>query len=323
MARVEPTGGCRSVRGVAAHSHTDGHSHGTAAAGQRTRLTIVLGITVVILIAEVVGGLMAHSLVLLADAGHMAADAAGIGLSLLAVIWAQKPATNARTFGYQRAEILAAVVNAVVLFSLGAFLIVEAVRRLLDPGTADPLVMAVFGVVAVLGNGLSLTLLAKGQAESLNVRGAYLEVFSDLLGAAAVLVAAAVIAGTGFQRADPLASLGISLLILPRTVRLLREAVDVLLEATPRGVDLDDVRAHLLETHGVVGVHDLHVWTITSGLPVLSAHVVVEDALWHDGTAPQVLDRLGDCLGGHFDVTHSTFQLESAEHAAHEAELHR
>lgn len=295
---------------------------GTAAAGQRRRLTVVLAITVTVLAAEVVGGLLAHSLVLLADAGHLAADAAGIGLSLLAVVWAQKPPTPERTFGYQRAEILAAVVNAVALFGLGAFLVVEAVRRLLDPGTSDPAVMTVFGVVAVLGNGASLALLSRGQGESLNVRGAYLEVMSDLLGAAAVLVAAAVIAGTGFQRADPLASLLIALLILPRTVRLLREAVDVLLEATPRGVDMDEVRAHLLGAEGVVGVHDLHVWTITSGNPVLSAHVVVADALWQNGTVTQVLDRLGECLHGHFDLTHSTFQLESAEHAAHEQELH-
>ena len=302
-----------------------GHAHdhapaGTAAAGQRGRLTLVLGITVTILVAEVIGGLLAHSLVLLADAGHMAADAAGIGLSLLAVIWAAKPTTAQRTFGYQRAEILAAVVNAVVLFGLGAFLLVEAVRRLLDPGTAEPGLMAVFGVVAVLGNATSLTLLARGQGESLNIRGAYLEVLSDLLGAAAVLVAAAVIAATGFQQADPLASLLIATLILPRTVKLLREAVDVLLEATPRGVDLDDVREHILTTPGVLGVHDLHAWTITSGNPVLSAHVVVDEELWYDGTAPQVLDRLGQCLHGHFDLRHSTFQLEAAGHADHEHE---
>jgi cobalt-zinc-cadmium efflux system protein len=245
----------------------------------------------------------------------MAADAAGIGLSLLAVIWAQKAPTSQRTFGYERAEILAAVVNAVVLFGLGALLVVEAVRRLLDPGTAHPGVMALFGLVAVAGNAVSLGLLARGKDSSLNLHGAHLEVLSDLLGAAAVLVAAGVIA-------DPLASLLIALLILPRTVRLLREAVDVLLEATPRGVDLDEVRTQMLGTAGVVGVHDLHVWTITSGNPVLSAHVVVEDALWHDGTATQVLDRLGACLHDNFDLLHSTFQLESAEHAAHERELH-
>lgn len=301
------------------HDHDHG---GTAAAGQRGRLTLVLGITVTVLTAEVIGGLWSGSLVLLADAGHMAADAAGIGLSLLAVVWAARPATSKRSFGYQRAEILAAVVNAVVLFGLGAFLIVEAVRRLAHPGQPEPGIMAVFGGIAVLANGISLLLLRRGQSESLNIRGAYLEVMSDLLGAAAVLVAALVIATTGFTRADPLASLTISLLIIPRTVKLLREAVDVLLEATPKGVDLDDVREHILETPGVVSCHDLHAWTITSGVPVLSAHVVVDDRLWTDGTAAQVLDRLSDCLHGHFDVEHSTFQIEQDTHSDHEAVLH-
>lgn len=304
---------------MGSHSHDHG---GTAASAQRGRLTLVFGITVTILLAEVVGGFLGHSLVLLADAGHMGADAAGIGLSLLAIVWATRPATAERSFGYQRAEILAAVVNAVVLFGLGAYLLVEGVRRLLHPGAPHPGVMAVFGAVAVAGNGISLWLLRRGQADSLNVRGAYLEVLSDLLGAAAVLVAAAVIARTGFDRADPLASLLISVLIIPRTLRLLKDAVDVLLEATPKGVDLDDVRQHILSTDGVVSCHDLHAWTITSGVPVLSAHVVIDDALWTNGTAPQVLDRLADCLQGHFDLEHSTFQLEQATHFDHEAVLH-
>ena len=303
----------------------DGHQHDHGAAtgsDRRRRLVLVLGMTVALLLAEAAGGLFAHSLVLLSDAGHLLADAAGLGLSLLAVVWAGKPPTSKRTFGYQRAEILAAVLNAVVLFALGAFLLVEAGRRLIDPGASKPTVMAVFGVIALLGNGTSLLLLSRGQDESLNLRGAYLEVFSDLLGAVAVLLAAAVIATTGFQRADPIASLLISLLIIPRTVKLLREAVDVLLEATPRGTDLDEVRAHILETPGVVSCHDLHAWTITSGTPVLSAHVVVSDEVWSSGRAPQLLDQLCACLRGHFDMEHSTLQLEQATHADHESVLH-
>lgn len=208
------------------HGHSHDHQVGTAAAAQRGRLTVVLAITVSVLVLEVVGGVLAHSLVLLADAAHMGADAAGIGLSLLAVVFAGRPATSTRTFGYQRAEILAAVVNAVVLLVLGAFILVEAVRRLLDPGEAHPGLMLAVGVVAVLGNGTSLLLLQRGQGESLNVRGAYLEVLADLLGAVAVLIAAAVIAGTGWQRADPLASLLIGVLIVPRTLRLLKQAVN-------------------------------------------------------------------------------------------------
>ena len=186
-----------------------GHNHGgaTATGAQRGRLSVVLAITLTLFFLEVLGGLLAHSLVLFADAAHMAADSAGVGLSLLAVLWAARPASSKRTFGYQRAEILAAVFNAVLLFGLGAFIVVEAIRRMVNPGSAQPGIMAVFGVLALFGNGVSLSLLARGQGKSLNVRGAYLEVLSDLLGAAAVLIAAAVIAFTGFQRADPLASL--------------------------------------------------------------------------------------------------------------------
>ena len=302
--------------------HDHGHGTATATSGQRGRLAVVLGITVIILAVEVVGGVLAHSLVLIADAGHMATDAAGIGLSLLAVWFAGRPSSDARTFGYQRAEILAAVTNAVLLFGVGAFILVEAARRLAHPETATPGLMVVFGVIALAGNAASLTLLRRGQGQSLNVRGAFLEVLSDLLGAAAVLVAAAVIAGTGFQRADALASIFIGVLILPRTARLLRDAVDVLLEAAPKNVDLAEVRGHICETPGVLDVHDLHAWTITSGIPVLSAHVVIADTALADGGGARVLDSLADCLAGHFDVEHCTFQLEPASHLDHEHATH-
>ncbi|MHB1509333.1 MAG: cation diffusion facilitator family transporter [Acidimicrobiales bacterium] len=302
------------------HSHDHGAS--TAAGAERRRLTLVLGITVTVLAAEIIGGVLAHSLVLIADAGHMAADAAGIGLSLLAVWFAGRPTSETRTFGYQRAEILAAVVNAVLLFGVGAFILIEAARRLARPETSTPALMVVFGVIALAGNAASLALLRRGQAESLNVRGAFLEVISDLLGAAAVLVAAAVIASTGFERADALASILIGALILPRTVKLLRDAIDVLLEATPKHVDLTEVRDHIRETPGVIDVHDLHAWTITSGNSVLSAHVVVAEEALSDGGGARVLDRLVECLAGHFDVDHCTFQLEPASHRDHEHAAH-
>jgi cobalt-zinc-cadmium efflux system protein len=302
--------------------HDHGHGTATATGGQRGRLAAVLGITLTILAVEVVGGVLAHSLVLIADAGHMATDAAGIGLSLLAVWFAARPSSDARTFGYQRAEILAAVINAVLLFGVGAFILVEAVRRLAHPETATAGLMVVFGVIALAGNAASLALLRQGQGQSLNVRGAFLEVLSDFLGAAAVLVAAAVIAGTGFERADGLASIFIGVLILPRTVKLLRDAVDVLLEATPKNVNLAEVRGHICETPGVLDVHDLHAWTITSGIPVLSAHVVISDAALADGGGARLLDRLAECLAGHFDVEHCTFQLEPASHLDHEHATH-
>jgi cobalt-zinc-cadmium efflux system protein len=178
--------------------------------------------------------------------------------------------------------------------------------------------MIAFGAIALAGNGVSLLLLRRGQAESLNVRGAFLEVASDMFGAIAVIGTALVVAATGFTRADPIASIAVALLIVPRAWRLLRDAVDVLLEASPRGIDLTDVRTHLTALDGVMGVHDLHAWTITSGLPVLSAHVVVDPGVLANGRSAAMLDALQACLQGHFDVEHSTFQLEPASHAGHE-----
>ncbi|WP_366526729.1 cation diffusion facilitator family transporter [Ferrimicrobium sp.] len=305
---------------------TPGHGHhvppATAGSLHRGRLKSVLGISLTVLVAEVVGGLMGHSLALLADAGHVATDVAGIGLSLLGIWFARRPSSDARTFGYQRAEIFAAVINAVLLFSVGVFIIVEAILRLFHPEVASAGVMTVFGVVALVGNGLSLAILRPGQGESLNIRGAFLEALSDLLGAIAVLLAAGIIAVTGFERADAIASLLIGILILPRTVKLLRDTVDVLLEATPRDINMAEIRDHIRSTPGVLAVHDLHVWTITSGNPVLSAHVVIEDVLFDHGGAGTVLDELGKCLSGHFDVEHCTFQLEPARHRQHEPTTH-
>lgn len=290
----------------------------SAAAAHRVRLLAVFGITVAILATEVVGGLLAGSLALLADAGHMLTDASGIGLSLLAIWFAGRPATPRRSFGYYRLEILAAVANAVLLFGVSGFVLFESGRRLAHPPPVAAGLMLVFAVLAVAGNGASMWLLRRGQAESLNVRGAFLEVLSDLMGALAVLIAAVVIALTGFKAADPIASGLIGLSILPRTWKLLRDAVDVLLEATPRGVDLAEVRRHIVEMPGVSDVHDLHAWTITSGINVVSAHVVC------DGTAdaPTVLDRLCDCLSGDFDIEHSTFQLETADRRRIEETAH-
>jgi cobalt-zinc-cadmium efflux system protein len=287
-------------------------------ADHRRRLAIVLAITGAVLAVEVAGAFVSGSLVLLADAGHMATDAAGIGMSLLAMWFAARPASPRRTFGFHRLEILAAVANALLLCGVGVYVVVEGVRRLADPPEVASGAMLVFGFVALAGSACSLWLLRHGQAQSLNLRGAFLEVMSDLLGAGAVLVAAGVIALTGFLRADPIASCLIGLLILPRTWKLLREAIDVLLEATPRGIDLDDVRRHLLGAPGVVDVHDLHAWTITSGMPVLSAHVVVADP----AAGGQVLDRVCECLRGHFDIDHSTIQLEPAGHQRHEGVTH-
>ena len=297
-----------------------GHVHGgSTAAEHKGRLTVVLAITVAILATEVAGALVSGSLTLLADAGHMLTDAGGIALSLLAISIGQRAPSQARTFGYLRLEILAAAFNALLLFAVGVFVIVEAIRRLIHPPQVASGIMLAFGIIALGGNACSLLLLRRGQGESLNIRGAFLEVLSDFLGAAAVIVAAVIIGLTGFERADPIASLVIAALIIPRTWRLLRQAGDVLLEATPEGVDLDEVRGHMLATDSVVDVHDLHAWTITSGVNVLSAHVVVTG----EALGGPVLDQLGECLADHFDIEHSTFQIEPPGHRDHEPILHR
>lgn len=302
-----------------------GHAHGadrTVTGRHRGRLAVAMGISAGIAAAEVAGAVVSGSLVLLADAAHLAADAAGVGLSLLAVYFAARPATDRRTFGYARAEILAATANALLLLGMAAFILTEAAQRLASPPHVTASLMIILGAVALAGNGVSLLVLRRGQAESMNVRGAFLEVASDTLGAAAAIISGTVIAVTGLTLADPVASLVVGLLIVPRTWRLLREAVDVLLEGSPQGVDLAEVRSHLTALAGVEDVHDLHAWTITSGLPVLSAHVVVDPAVLADGRSPAVLDRLQACLRGHFDVAHSTFQLEPAGHADHEPSVH-
>jgi cobalt-zinc-cadmium efflux system protein len=252
----------------------------------------------------------------------MATDAAGLALALGAVTLAQRPAGGRRTFGWQRVEILAAVANGLLLLGVAGYVLVEAIVRIGRPvEVRSGLMLAVAGAGLVV-NLIALALLHRGRGESLNVRGAYLEVLGDALGSVAVLVAGVVIATTGWTYADALASVAIGFLVVPRAWHLLREALDVLLEAAPRGVDLDDVRAHILGVDGVVGVHDLHAWTITSGLPVLSAHVVVSGDALEDGHGGRVLDALCACLGDHFDVAHCTFQLEAETHADHEVPLH-
>lgn len=314
----------------AGHSHGGGHSHGhshshvpggTAAAAHLRPLRIALGITLLVLATEVVGSAVTGSLALLADAGHMATDAAGIAMSLVAIHFANRPPSERRTFGLARAEILSAVVNAVLLFGVGAYIFYEAVSRLISPSEVEGGLTVVFGLIGMAANSVSLVLLMRGQRESLNVRGAFLEVMADALGSLAVVVAAVVIMTTGWEQADPVASILIGLMIVPRTWKLLREAVDVLLEAAPKDVDMADVRQHILALPGVEDLHDLHVWTITSGMPVLSAHVVVRQEALDSVGHEKMLHDLQGCLGDHFDVEHCTFQLEPAGHAEHEARL--
>ena len=294
----------------------------TATSAHRGRLGLVLAITGAVFVAEVIGGLLSGSLALLADAGHMLTDATGLVLALVGAGLATRSASGRRTYGMQRAEVLAALSNALLLVGVAVWVAIQAVDRLRQPAEVDTGLMLAIAVVGVLANAAGLVLLHRGQADSLNVRGAYLEVLADLFGSVAVIVAAVLIMVTGWTRFDALASLLIFGLIVPRAWALLREVVDVLLEATPRGVDLDQIRQHIKEVPGVVDVHDLHVWAITSGVPVISAHVVVDNACISQGRSGEVLDRLSDCLGGHFDVEHCTFQLEPVGHQDHEPISH-
>ena len=254
----------------------------------------------------------------------MLTDVAGLLLAIAAFWLVRRPATPERTWGFLRAEIIGAAAQAAVLLAVGVYILIEAVRRLFEPPEVESGAMVVFGAVGLAANLVGLWLLARDRRDNLNMRAAFLEVANDALGSVAVLVAAASIALFGWQRADAVASLLIGGLIIPRTLRLLRDAVDVLLEKTPKGLDLGQVREHLLGVPHVREVHDLHASLVATGMPVLTAHVVVDDSCFQDGHLPVLLDQLQQCVAGHFDVSveHSTFQFEAETHAAHEHAAH-
>jgi cobalt-zinc-cadmium efflux system protein len=290
-------------------------AHGSAAEQHWRALAAALTVSASVLVVEFVAGIVSHSLALLADAGHMFADVASMALSLGAIAIASRPRTAGRTFGLYRLEILAASANAVVLLGIAVVILVEAVRRFASPPDVTSAIVLPVAAVALVADSVSLRFLGHGRRASLNIGAAYLEVLGDLLGSAAVLIAGLVIATTGWLQADAVASIVIAVLIVPRTVALLRNSIDVLLEATPRGVNIREVERHILDAPGVAEVHDLHAWTITSGMNVVSAHVVLKP----DGVPGDVLDHLGRCLSDDFDINHSTFQLETPEHVRWEA----
>jgi cobalt-zinc-cadmium efflux system protein len=298
------------------------HDHGHTA--NRNRLSIAIAIVATVLVVEVVGAWLSGSLSLLADAGHMLSDLAGLIIALLATIVAARPATDRQTFGFRRAEVFGALINGLILVVVAVSVTVGAIGRLVGGETevhsVPMLIVASIGLVANFG---ALLLLRPAAGHSINMRGAYLEVLGDLIGSATVIVAAVVILTTGFMPADAIASLLIAVLIVPRAFTLLRDVVRVLSEAAPADTDVAQIRDHILGTAGVVAVHDVHVWAITSGAPVFTAHVVCEPEVFRSGRTGVLLDELSGCLSKHFDVEHSTFQLEPAEHAAHEDEFHR
>jgi cobalt-zinc-cadmium efflux system protein len=288
----------------------------------RRYLLAALAVLVGFVIAEVIVALTSRSLALLSDAGHMLADIGAIAGALWAIRLAARPPSGAWTFGWKRAEILSAAVNGIALLVLAGVLTAEAVARLVHPLHVDavPVLAVALGGVAV--NIVAARLLASASRTSLNVAGAFRHIVTDLYGFVGTALAAVIIIATGYARADSIAALLVVCLMIRAAWGLLRASGRILLEAAPEDIDLDDVRAHLLATGHVRGVHDLHAWTVTSNLPALSAHVIVDDSCFTDGNAPQLLDQLQACLAGHFDLEHSTFQLEAAAHAGHEPGTH-
>lgn len=291
----------------------------------RRLLTISLCLTATVMLVQIVGALLTGSLALLADAAHMFTDSSALVVALIASAVAARPANDRNTYGYQRAEVFGALINAAILIALMIWIAVEAVQRLMNPAETEVAggLMLLVAAIGLIANAVSMYLLSTAQKRSINVRGAYIEVLGDLIGSALVIVAAVIIWATGWMPADALASLLIAVMILPRAAGLLREVFSVLGERAPRGTEVADIRDHILREEGVVDVHDVHVWQLTRGAPVFTAHVVVGDAVLAGGSGGTgaLLSRLQTCLSHHFDVEHSTFQFEPAGHREPEAHV--
>ena len=292
---------------MASHGHD--HDHDPARYGSARALAVVLALTAALMVVEIVGGIVTDSLALLADAGHMLSDASSAGLALFAVWLAARPATPSRSYGYKRAEILAALANGVLLVVVAVWILIEAWRRFDNPPDVLGGWMLVVALVGLLANAVAMGVLLRSERESLNVQAALRHVLADLLGSAGVVVAALIIVTTGWERADPIVSAAIALLVLGSSWGVLRDSVSILLEAAPRGIDPERVEDAIVRSPGVVSVHDLHVWTITSGFPALSAHVLVgADEDCHGRR--RELELL---LQERFGIDHTTLQVDHAQ----------
>jgi cobalt-zinc-cadmium efflux system protein len=290
-----------------------GHDHATGSGNEKT-LWIALGLTTSFMVAEVIAGFLTGSLALISDAAHMLTDAAALAIALSAVRIARRPADRQRTFGYHRFEILAAAFNALMLFGVAIYILFEAYERLRSPADIQTTAMMIVAALGLAVNFISMRLLASGKDASLNIKGAYLEVWSDLLGSLGVIVGAVLIRVTGWNWIDPVIAVGIGLWVLPRTWILLKESLNILLEGVPRGVDVGKIQQSIEAVAGVVSVHDLHVWALTSGKPSLTAHVVHQESLAHDA----LLEPLKALMAREHAIFHTTFQLETSpcEHSA-------
>lgn len=298
--------------------HHDHHHHHGAHVERSTRaLRLALGVTIAILVVEAIGGWVSNSLALLADAGHVLTDAAALALSLFVAWFSRQPVTPERTYGYLRWEILAALINGATLLGICVWIVIEAVLRFRVPEPVEGGLMLGVAVVGLLANGVAAWLLHPVNDSSLNVRGAYLHVMGDLLASVATIVAALVIKVTGWLHADPIASVLTTALIVRGAWRLVRDSVDVLLESTPSHIPLSDVRAALEGIPGVESVHDLHVWTVTSGMVALSAHAIVRDSERHQ----DVLEHACDLMA-RMGIHHITVQIERREMSDHHHHLH-
>jgi len=298
------------------------HSHPVSRGADRRYLALAFGLIVAFMAAEVITAILSGSLALLADAGHMLTDAGAIAMAIWASRLAERPTTDVWTYGFKRAEIVSAALNGVALLLTAALILLEAVERLLHPSPVRGAVLVVVAGVGVIVNLAATFVLARANRSSLNIAGAFAHLMTDLWAFLGTAAAGVVIVVSGFERADAIAALGIVALMLRAARQLLRDSGRVLLEAAPAAVDLTDVRIHLLQAPHVRDIHDLHAWVVTSDLPALSAHVVVSEQCFVDGHAPQILDELQACLAGHFDVEHSTFQLEPPGHTSHEVGAH-
>ncbi|WP_404289366.1 cation diffusion facilitator family transporter [Glutamicibacter arilaitensis] len=299
------------------HGHASGHVHEhDHSAVNRTRLAWAFAITVGILLAEIVGALVTNSLALLVDAAHMLTDSVGLLLALTAANLVQRKPTLKRTWGFRRAEVLSATLQSALLLAVGIYAAIDAIRRLFVPAEVQSEGLLIFGIVGLAGNLVAMWIISAGRDANLNMRAAFLEVMNDALGSVAVIIAALAIHFTGWTNADSVAALFIAALIVPRAVKLLGETTHILLESTPRGLDLEAVRRHLEEQAGVIAVHDLHASQIATNLPVLTAHIVAEDRMFTAGATGQLLRELQKCVADHFEVSieHSTFQIEPRSH---------
>jgi cobalt-zinc-cadmium efflux system protein len=289
-----------------------GHDHGIARAPERA-LRWALALTGGFMLAEAIGGYLTNSLALLSDAAHMLTDTAALAIALVAIRIGKRAADARRTFGYARFEILAAAFNAVVLFLVALYILWEAVDRFRNPPPIQSGAMMVIAAIGLVVNVISMRLLQGGSEASLNVKGAYLEVWSDMLGSVGVLLAGATIALTGWKPIDPIIAVLIGFWVLPRTWILLRDSLNILLEGVPPGVVLQDIEDEILATPGVTGVHDLHVWAVSSGKSVLTAHIVRSEKI---GTDSMLLEQVRTRLIERFHIHHATLQIEAVACAA-------